>query len=68
MSVAGTLRASAKKLFGDERGEVTIAWVAITAGIIGLSITLLMRIGDGAQELSGDVGDEVSTREISSTF
>ena len=52
----------------DERGEITVAWLVITAAIVGLTVSLMMRIGDGTQELSNKVDTEMSGREISTAY
>lgn len=52
----------------NEGGEVTIGWLVITAAIVGMSVTVLSSIGDGTQELSGKVGDEMADQEIVTSF
>jgi len=52
----------------NESGEVTIGWLVITAAIVGMSVAVLSSIGDGTQELSGKVGDEMADREIATSF
>ena len=68
MYISQTLKLCAARMLRDERGEVTIAWVVITGAIIGLSVTLLTQIGDGTQQLSGKVGDEMSEQDVVTSF
>lgn len=49
----------------DESGEVTIAWVVLTASLMTLSILVLTSIGGGTEELAGQIDTELTTREVS---
>ena len=49
----------------DEAGEVTIAWVVLTASLLTLSIIVLTSIGGGTEELASQIDTELTDREIS---
>ena len=49
----------------DEAGEVTIAWVVLTASLLTLSIIVLTSIGGGTEELANQIDTELTDREIS---
>ncbi len=57
-----------ENFFEDERGEVTIEWVSITAAIIGMSVAVMLSISEGTRVFSENVGNELSTTDVIETF
>lgn len=52
----------------DESGEVTIAWVVLTAALASLALAVLTSVGGGAQELASDVEGEMAAREVTTGY
>jgi Flp pilus assembly pilin Flp len=49
-----------KNFRADEDGAVTVDWVVLTAAIVGLGIAVLTTVSGGAEDLAGDIGDELT--------
>jgi Flp pilus assembly pilin Flp len=49
-----------RKLRASEHGAVTVDWVVLTAGMIGLCIAAYTTMGDQTRALSTTVGDELT--------
>ncbi|WP_420586443.1 Flp family type IVb pilin [Ruegeria sp.] len=39
----------------DEDGAVTVDWVVLTAAIVGLAAVAYTQVGDGVDDLAGDI-------------
>ena len=50
----------------DERGAVTVDWVVLTAGIIGLAIASIALVHDGATDLSNSTATALANADIGS--
>lgn len=48
----------------DESGAVTVDWVVLTAGIVGLSIAALVMIGDETTQQAADIGATIETQDV----
>lgn len=55
-----------KTFRADEDGAVTVDWVVLTAAIVGLGIAVLGTISDGANDLAGDIGTELTNTPVGS--
>lgn len=55
-----------EKFLSDESGAVTVDWVVLTAGIIGLGVAVLSSVGTGTTDLAGDVQSNLTGLEIAS--
>jgi Flp pilus assembly pilin Flp len=49
-----------KNFRADEDGAVTVDWVVLTAAIVGLGIAVLASVSDGATDLAGTIGGELT--------
>lgn len=47
-----------------EDGAITVDWVVITAGVVGLAIAVMVTVGNGAVDLSGDVSDTLEAETL----
>jgi len=45
-------RFGATRFAGEEDGSVTIDWIVLTAGLVGLAIAVLASVGGGASDLA----------------
>lgn len=55
--------------FTSDSGAVTVDWVVLSAGLVGLGLATMAVVGTGVQDTSGDIEDQLTTNEIiSSTF
>lgn len=56
------------RVWEDESGAVTVDWVILAAGVIGLAIASMGVVIDGAEDLSGDIDSALSSQSISTSF
>lgn len=52
----------------SEEGAVTVDWVVLTAGLVGLGLAVMTVVSSGVQDLSTDIDEELSTSVISTSF
>jgi len=52
----------------DESGAVTVDWVVLTAGVVGVALAVMSSVSNGLEDLSGDIEDELTDTGISTTF
>jgi len=52
----------------DESGAVTVDWVVITSGVVGLGLATMAVVSGGVQSTSNSVGGTMTGFEISSSF
>ena len=62
------LQGEVRRFVTCESGEVTIAWVVITAAVVSLSVVVLTSIGSGTEVLADNIDADLSTRDIIATF
>ena len=48
-----------KNFKSDESGAVTVDWVVLTAAIVGLGMVVMTTVGQGIEDLSADIVDEL---------
>ncbi|MCU4654150.1 hypothetical protein N8I71_14995 [Roseibacterium sp. SDUM158016] len=51
-----------------ESGAVTVDWVVLTAGIVGLGMATMGVVSGGVSDLSGDVDTQLTDQEITTEF
>ena len=56
------------KFWKDESGAVTVDWVILAAGVIGLALASMGVVIDGVEDLSSDVDTSLSGQLISTSF
>ena len=56
------------RFLGSETGAVTIDWVILSAGIIGLALASMGVVIDGTQDLTGDVDSNLSNQTATTSF
>jgi hypothetical protein len=52
----------------DESGAITVDWVVMSAGIVGLGIAVTAVVSGGVENLSGDIRAELTEMDIPNTF
>jgi hypothetical protein len=52
----------------DEAGNATISWVGLVAGLVALSVTVMISIGGGVEQLAQRTDTELSAREMTGTY
>lgn len=57
-----------RKFFAAEDGAVTVDWVVLTAGVVGLAIAAFAAIETESTELSADVAATVDNVDVTSTL
>jgi Flp pilus assembly pilin Flp len=61
------LRSIFKSFAKDEIGAVTVDWVVLTAGIVGLGIVVMTKVGGGVTTLGTNIATKVSTTTVGYT-
>jgi hypothetical protein len=52
----------------DETGAITVDWVVLSAGIVGLGLAVIALISAGVEDLAGDTSGQMSGFEIRTQF
>ena len=52
----------------NDSGAVTVDWVVLTAGLVGLGLATMAVVSGGVEDLSGDVGTQMTNQTISASF
>lgn len=50
--------------FHSETGAVTVDWVVLTAGLVGLGLATMSVVSTGVQDTSGDIQDQLQDNRI----
>jgi len=56
------------QFWAAESGAVTVDWVILSAGVIGLALASMGVVIDGTEDLTGDVETTLSSQLISTSF
>ena len=56
------------KFVKSEDGAVTVDWVVLTAGLVGLGLSVLAVVGSKATDQSDNLGSFVGATELTTTF
>jgi Flp pilus assembly pilin Flp len=56
-----------KSFANDEAGAVTVDWVVLTAGIVGLGIVVMVSVGGSITTLSTSVGTNITGQAVGYT-
>jgi len=56
------------KFAADETGAVTVDWVVLAAGIVGVGIAVASSISDGLEVRAGEIDEELTDYAISTSF
>lgn len=57
-----------KQFCADESGAVTVDWVVLTAGTVGLGLATMAVVSGGIETLSGNVSDQIAATPILDRF
>ena len=57
-----------KEFILDEDGAVTVDWVVLTAGFIGIGLAALSMMTSGTKTLTENISSNVAARSVSGTF
>lgn len=57
-----------KNFAESEDGAITVDWVVLTAGVIGIALAGLSVITGGTKGLTESISSEVAARTVSGTF
>ena len=52
----------------SESGAVTVDWVVLTAGLVGLGLSTVAVVSGGIENLSGDIGQSLANAQVGSNF
>lgn len=52
----------------DDSGAVTVDWVVLTAGMVGVGLATMAVVSAGVEDLSGDMRTQMESQEISTSF
>ena len=50
----------------DEAGAITVDWVVLTAGVVGLCSAIFIGLGNGTADYSEEIGSHMSAQSIRS--
>ncbi len=53
-----------ERFWSDERGNTTVDWLVLTAGIVMLGAAIAASIGTTASDLADDTGQVVHDRQV----
>lgn len=56
------------RFLSSETGAVTVDWVVLTAGLVGLGLATTAVVSTGAQDASDDVSDQLTSTVIATGF
>ncbi|RLJ60560.1 hypothetical protein BCF46_0763 [Litoreibacter meonggei] len=56
------------RFWAEDSGAVTVDWVILAAGVIGLALASMGVVIDGTEDLTGDVEATLSSPMISTAF
>ena len=62
------MRSLIKRFVESDAGAVTVDWVILTAGVVGLALAASSVIWDGTEDLSGDLDSQLSSQLVKTTF
>ncbi|WP_420394764.1 hypothetical protein [Nioella sp.] len=57
-----------QNFFLNESGAVTVDWVVLTAGLVGLGLATMAVVSTGVEDLSGDMRGQMESQTISTSF
>ena len=52
----------------DESGNATVEWVLLVAGLVGLSVAVMLSVAGGVEELATRTDTELSARDVTTTY
>ncbi|SDZ43947.1 hypothetical protein SAMN05444004_114105 [Jannaschia faecimaris] len=52
----------------DEFGAVTVDWVVLTAGLVGLGLAVMAVVSGGVEDISSDMGQTLADTSVEFTF
>ncbi len=58
---------SVKKFTADESGAVTVDWVVLTAGIVGIGLVVLGTTAGGLTKAAVNVASDITLKQIAAT-
>jgi hypothetical protein len=56
-----------KHFLSDENGAVTVDWVVLTAGIVGLSMIVFRLLASPTANIGGEISAKIATTEVGYT-
>ena len=57
-----------KNFIQSESGAITVDWVVLTAGLVGLGLATMVAVSGGVEDLSGDTSTEMASMEPDSMY
>lgn len=57
-----------KTFIQNESGAVTVDWVVLTAGLVGLGLAVMTVVSSGVEQTATDVDEQLSTQIITTSF
>jgi len=56
------------EFFADENGAVTVDWVVLTAGIVGLGVVVITTIANGALDHTSGLNSHLANADVTTTY
>lgn len=53
-----------QRFIQDETGNATVDWTVLVAGLVGLSVTVMISVGGGVEDLADKTDTELSDRNV----
>lgn len=63
-----SMTSAAKHFIANDDGAVTVDWVILAAGVIGLALAAMGVVMDGTEDLTNDVESQLTSQLISTSF
>ncbi|MAN14411.1 hypothetical protein [Alterinioella nitratireducens] len=63
-----TLDTKLARFLADDAGAVTVDWVVLTAGLVGLGLATTAVVSAGVEDVSGDTSGVMTDYEIETSF
>ena len=57
-----------KQFFAKEDGAVTVDWVVLTAAVVGLGLSVILTVSNGATDYATGIGAHLSNLDVVSTY
>ncbi len=56
------------RFFANEDGAVTVDWVVLTGAVVGIGLSVILSVSNGATDYASGVGAYLSQQDVNSTY
>ena len=56
------------RFFANEDGAVTVDWVVLTGAVVGIGLSVILSVSNGATDYATGVGGHLSNLEVISAY